>query len=311
MSKWIRRLGYGLLFAIPLMLITYALAYASEGVSANEVPVQELRMSYSLIAEGLPDCATCHKEVVEAWSGGYHSQALEDPIFNEAWESQGKPGECLECHVTGYDLVSGTWEADGISCIACHPTISEGHPIEPADVNHSPDLCGNCHTDMFFEWQASVHGQKGIACVNCHNPHGNELKMESPEKLCSACHRTLSEEFAHSQHNLQGLTCIDCHMAEMEGDPNHPHKDHSFYVGIKTCNNCHSNQLHNPGLFQPQENNLTAMDAMASVEDIQVSGVPKPVNPTAFAILAGLVGIGIGIAIAPWFENRNRKKRDA
>ncbi len=308
MNNLLRRIGYGFFFAIPLMLITYALAYAADGVADEPEAAVIMLETGGQLASDQPECATCHGEIVDAWSNGIHSQALSDPIFAEAWDQQGNPRECLGCHVTGYEPSTGLWTSDGVGCAACHPSIGEGHPIEPATIDHSPKLCGDCHTDMYFEWQASTHGKKGIGCANCHDPHGNMLKVESKEKLCSACHRTLTEEYTHSQHNLQGLTCVDCHMAVMEGDPNHPHKDHSFYVGIGTCTSCHTSQMHNPGLFQPQASNLNAMDAMASVEDVQVSGIPQPMNPTAFSILAGLVGIGIGIAIAPWFEKRGRKK---
>lgn len=302
MKHWGMRLLYGIVFAIPLMLISYALTYAAG--SQSGLVVEEHALSMGVEA----DCANCHSEIVQAWGSGFHSQALNDPVFQSSWEEQGKPGECLDCHVTGYDEMTGTWQEDGITCIACHPSISDSHPQEPIDVNHSPDLCGDCHKDVYFEWQASTHGQKGLGCTNCHDPHGNQLKMGTASTLCSTCHRSLSQSYSHSQHNLQGLMCTDCHMAGIGDNGVHLHKDHSFFVGLETCNACHTNQLHNPTLYQPQAFNVNPVDAMASVEDVQVSGIPQPANSASFALLAGLVGIGIGVALAPWLEKLSHKK---
>jgi predicted CXXCH cytochrome family protein len=300
MTKLIIRLGYGLLFAIPLMLISYALAYAaSDGQASSTVSQQQGQQQ---------ECAACHPAVTEAWQGGRHSQAMTDPVFNQAWEAQGKPVECLKCHVTGYDETSGSWQSEGITCLACHPALTANHPAQVGEVNASPDLCGDCHTDTYFEWQVSMHGQKGLKCVNCHDPHATSLKRETSSTLCAACHKGLSSSFTHSQHNAQGLVCIDCHMEPVGDAVGHTRQDHSFFVSLDTCNTCHSNQLHNPGLTQPVKAQVNPVDAMASVEDVSVSGVPRPVSPLGFAILAGLVGIALGINIAPVLERWNRRR---
>jgi predicted CXXCH cytochrome family protein len=307
MKKWFKRLGLGFSFAVPLMLITYALTY-SIGIqpvyAAN--PVESMQLQ----TQELPDCATCHPALVQSWEAGYHSQSMSDPLFKESWEAQGKPVDCLNCHVTGYDEETGTWQSDGITCLACHPTITAKHPAEPIEINHSPDMCGNCHSETYFEWQVSTHGQKGLSCANCHDPHATTLKMETSASLCSTCHKGLSTSYTHSQHNAQGLVCVDCHMESIEKDSGgHLRKDHSFFVSLDTCNRCHANQLHDPGLFQPQAAQVNPVDAMAAVEDVQVSGMPQPVKPTAFALLAGLVGIALGINLAPMLEKWSRRRR--
>lgn len=38
----------------------------------------------------------------------------------------------------------------------------------------------------------------------------------------------------------------------------------------------------------------------------QLAGVmsePKPVNPFGFAVLAGLIGLAVGMVLSPWLEN--------
>lgn len=291
MKNVLKKIAYGLAFAIPLMLLSYALAYAANGT------VQDLEEK----SEGTPACATCHPALVESWQSGHHGQATTDPEFKNSWEAQGRPADCLNCHVTGYDEVSGNWESDGITCQACHP-VTENHPGEAVAVDLSPDVCGKCHVETFFEWQVSMHGQKGLRCANCHDAHSTQLKKETSATLCGACHQGLAASFTHSQHDAQGLVCIDCHMEPISAEGGHNRKDHSFFVSLSTCNRCHSNQLHDPGLVSLEQTQVNPVDAMASVEDVQVSGVPKPVNPTAFAILAGLVGIAIGINLAPYLE---------
>ncbi len=101
MKKWIVRLIYGLLFAVPLMLVTYALAQASP-VQQGSAPVESAQTQ---------DCQACHPAFQAAWEQGIHGKAGSNPAFQKAWMDQGKPEECLACHVTGYDPVSKTWKA--------------------------------------------------------------------------------------------------------------------------------------------------------------------------------------------------------
>ncbi len=299
MKDWIKKIGLGLVFAIPLMLVSFALAHAANG----SFQVQEDQ------AVQTQDCATCHPALAESWENGHHGQATVDPVFKNSWELQGKPAECLKCHVTGYDEVNGTWESEGITCQACHPSIGDKHPGEAVTVDLSADVCGKCHTETFFEWQVSMHGQKGLKCANCHDAHSTTLKRDASASLCAACHQGLAASFTHSQHDAQGLVCVDCHMEPISAEGGHSRKDHSFFVSLSTCNRCHSNQLHDPGLVKLDQEQVNPIDAMASVEDVQVSGMPKPVNPTAFALLAGLIGIALGINIAPYLERWGKRRK--
>jgi Cytochrome c554 and c-prime len=98
-----------LLFAIPLMILSFALASADSPKQGDQ-PTQTPSL----------DCKACHKEFEKSWKAGAHGQASTDPVFKEAWEAQGKPQECLACHVTGYDADTGSWQAEGITCQACH-----------------------------------------------------------------------------------------------------------------------------------------------------------------------------------------------
>ena len=165
MKTIISRIIYGTLFAIPLMLLTYAFAQASPQLEADlqdEVPVEQ-------------DCKTCHPAFYETWEDGPHGQAFDDPAFQKAWRDAGSTVECLVCHVTGYDSTDRTWESDGVTCQRCHNPITENHPAEPMPVSRSSELCAECHTETSFQWGASVHAQNDLGCETCHDPHGSQL----------------------------------------------------------------------------------------------------------------------------------------
>ncbi len=300
MKMILHRLIYGALFAIPLMLVTYAFGYASPAPQTN--PESQADAPQSL------DCKSCHPAFFAAWEDGLHGKAGSEPAFQKAWQEQGQPAECLTCHVNGYDPVTKTWMIEGIACQRCHNPIPANHPSEPMPVDRSASLCGNCHTETYFQWQASAHRQKDLQCIICHDPHSNSLKAENEAVLCASCHKARSSNFSHTAHSQKGMACTDCHMADLHqaGVQAHGEKDHSFFVSLATCNTCHVYQMHDPVAVHVTSPTPTP-DPMASVETLSVVSTPRPVNPLGFAILAGLVGLAAGIILAPWIERFQNK----
>jgi hypothetical protein len=49
------------------------------------------------------------------------------------------------------------------------------------------------------------------------------------------------------------------------------------------------------------------IDSMAAVEAIPVSAEPVPVSPVGFTVLAGMVGVAVGIVVTPVIERARRK----
>ncbi len=304
MKKFITRLIYGMVFAVPLMILTYALALAA-GQSPAGMPA-------SSSAQEVSDCAACHAEFQAAWETSDHGNATSDPAFQLAWERAGKDTKCLECHVTGYDPATGTWQADGITCVACHNPIPENHPLEPMGSDRSSQACGKCHTETYFQWQVSGHRAAGLDCYGCHDPHATGLKAENSARLCANCHRDRSSNFTHSAHSSQGLTCASCHVANtIQGayGQGHGAKDHSFFVSLTTCNSCHSYQMHDPVQVHPENPTPMPVDAMVSIEAATVSNDPIPVSPLGYTTLSGLIGVALGVIIAPWIERLQRQRR--
>src|SRR4030067_491876 len=130
-GKNCRPLVIGLMVALLAMLGTVGIAGAQD---PTPPPPQA------------PACTECHLDITDTWSDSPHAHAFDDPAFQEWWQGNGQPEECLSCHTTGFQSTSGTYLAEGIACEACHvaPQGDMGAYLE------------------------DLHVQKGIGCVDCH-----------------------------------------------------------------------------------------------------------------------------------------------
>lgn len=275
MKRLIFRLLTGCAFALPLMLVSVALAQTETGSAPDQTQ----------------DCRECHAGFHAAWAGGAHGPA--PATFRAAWEQQGESPMCLNCH-----------ELEGIACATCH-ALSDGHPDAVAFVDRSAETCGACHAESYLGWQVSQHGRKDMVCVNCHDSHATANMKGGPSTLCSNCHESRSQDFAHSSHNQVGLACADCHLTPPD-DLQDPHsvRDHSFNVKLSTCNGCHVSEIHTAIVVTEKPVLPTPTpDAMSSgAVSAGVSAIPEPVGPLGFAVLALVIGFGAGIVLFPWLE---------
>ncbi len=255
----------------------------------------------------------CHPKFQDSWAAGAHGRATVDPIFEQSWASQGKPGACLVCHVTGYDPATATWRKDGVACEACHNPIPAEHVVNPATnpvpVDRSPDLCGHCHSDTRFgwdEWQISAHYQRNMSCTVCHDAHSAGLKTIviadgqalGPSGLCINCHSEVSMNFPYSKHHQASVSCVDCHLRHLEengSDETHTMPDHSFNASLATCNACHADQMHSS--TETAAVPAAEMPAPEITIGKSLAESPSPVSPFGFAGLAGLLGLAGGIAL--------------
>jgi len=309
--KLIKRFFIAILFALLVTAATYMIAQARTETSK---PVQQQEQ---------PGCLVCHSEFNDAWQSGTHGHATSDPLFNQMWTDQGKPGACLVCHVTGYDPALGSWKADGVACEACHGPVPTEHSTNPVDnpvpVDRTSDLCGRCHSGDRFNienWQTSTHFQRAMTCTVCHDPHSATMKTVQgqedvgPSALCINCHSEVSMNFPYSKHNQSGVSCVDCHLRHFEiGSTDvHAMPDHSFAASISTCSECHADQMH----AQPSDSTTTpSTNPTTQPESTPISGKvapnPSPVSPLGFAGMAGLIGLAGGMVLQPWLEKAYRK----
>ncbi len=295
MKRLLMRLLVGLAFALPMMLVATALAVAEP----QPAPLEQVTAD---------NCQACHSKIHESWAAGAHSAAASNESFQAAWKEKGNDPACMSCHATGYDKVNQTWQAEGVTCVACHP-LNPNHPKESMPVDRTGKLCGTCHTEAYFEWEASQHRSNNIACSACHDPHQANLKSSDPATLCATCHKDTSANFTHTAHSQQGLTCADCHLTQLTSDTieGHAQRDHSFNVRLDTCNKCHSYQMHDPQQAMNVKPTAEPVDAMAAVVTAPVSTEPQPVSPFGFALVAGLIGLAAGMVLAPWLERMYKK----
>jgi len=296
MTHRISRSFAGLLFALPLALVSFALAQASSPWQIQEPQALE--------------CSECHAEFQAAWEGGAHGQAVTDPAFRSEWEAQGSPPECLGCHTTGYDPTTGEYHAEGVTCAACHNPVPGNHPLAPASMSRAADMCGECHRDTYFEWQASRHGQSDLTCVSCHDPHATGLKADDASTLCASCHGTRVSAFAHSSHAQENLTCTDCHIGEKNSKPGmgRGRRAHTFAVNLETCAKCHQHEIHQPAAATSVATETPAPPAsMSSGQPPTASAAPQAVSPVGFALFTGLIGLAFGMVLAPWLERGYRR----
>ncbi len=197
---------------------------------------------------GSQSCAQCHENIHTAWQGTRHAQAFSAPIFQRDWTELGSQVSCLECHTTGYDVETGRYAEQGVTCEACHGAFQPNHPDAPMPITPNADLCGTCHKTTTDEWRASVHGQEGIQCQACHNPHSQTPKAATVTELCTTCHQDRGTSFTHSTHANAGLECSNCHMytSPRTNDPIQGlvPTGHTFTVGSDACIACHQDTVH-------------------------------------------------------------------
>jgi predicted CXXCH cytochrome family protein len=259
------------------------------------------------------DCDECHGTVVENWEESAHGMALDDPVFQETWLEKGQPSECLSCHTTGYDPESGSWDADGVTCVSCHEGQTGPHPETAMPTDSSSRKCGTCHIDTHSEWESSAHGEGELACVRCHNPHTTELRAGDMQELCSNCHSEESFFYGSTAHAQRDLSCTDCHLKVSESPvgEGHGQREHTFAVDLDTCNQCHSQEMHLISMDEEADaagvtiiNNPIAGGESCEGSDPLTTSEPEsaPASPLNYMLVAA-VGLTFGMAVSPVAEN--------
>lgn len=268
------------------------------------------------------ECQSCHDDVHDEWSASLHGQAT-GRAFLQAWKKEGSSPECLACHTTDYDLASGTWETDGITCESCHEPDGVDHPREIMPTHGGPDDCGSCHVETHDEWEISEHGEQSLACVNCHNPHNTGLKTDGSQELCKTCHNEESHFYNFTEHAEEGLLCTDCHLrvSDEPVDGGHSPRRHTFTVDLKSCTQCHGAEMHYPvqDAMGESESAAAPVDVAASPEAEEgdpitpmtaalTDDAPQQQHPAGY-IVAAIVGLGLGLVVAPGIEHLYRRSR--
>jgi len=268
-------------------------------------------------------CGACHEEIHDQWSTTRHAAAFSSPIFQQNWSELGSKFTCLECHTTGYDSQNATYAAEGVTCEACHGPFQPGHPERPMPIEPDAALCSSCHKTTTDEWRASKHGEVGLQCQSCHNPHTQKPKAESITALCSNCHQDPGQGFAHSTHADAGLECSNCHMyRSADSGPaigGLLATGHTFTVGSEACIGCHQDTVHTrdtilsltgeqpgAGEVDPQALQQQVQEQAAQIETLESSSSVRLYVGLAQGAIVGLI---VG-AVAAWIVSRRLRLVD-
>jgi nitrate/TMAO reductase-like tetraheme cytochrome c subunit len=81
--------------------------------------------------------------------------------------------------------------------------------------------CAECHSQQQFsvvhEYELSVHAQKGVSCLDCHQPAANQEKVDHHSFVigkrltagnCRSCHETIYQQFVRSRHGAPSWAAV-------------------------------------------------------------------------------------------------------
>ncbi len=223
-------------------------------------------------------CAFCHM------TGLRKNYDVSNDVYRTTWDAMGI--SCVQCHTAAEHPATN-------GCVVC--------ALPKMTTNLMVETCGSCHSrreeftgtfragdryedhyrvtlpdaptiyyadgqirDEDFEYGSfllSRMGNKGVACLDCHNPHTGKLKLAATNNaLCLQCHIPPGQRGAiainfvnHGHHSMTnaGWLCVDCHMPETKYMARDPRRDHGFTspdpqltidLGIpNACDRCHTN----------------------------------------------------------------------
>lgn len=171
---------------------------------------------------------------------------------------------CSTCHGPIHELWSASKHGSGgLDCLVCHKLeTGEGtHPFQLTFSTEPEELtCTVCHGEVTNDWKSSRHGEVGLQCVSCHNPHSQQQKpVEGNQTTCENCHKDQKGAMQDATHTQAGANCITCHLGT--------HRKHTFKADGDACATCHSD-IH-------QANKLVV--AGAEIRKAGDAPVPAPV----------------------------------
>lgn len=123
---------------------------------------------------GSQKCKTCHKDAYKTWEASKHSQAFQSLVDATRPGLRQFDGECVRCHVTGFDFVSGYRDPQAtpnllnVGCESCHG---------PGSL-HLNDKDNQALHALMNPFKAQPN----------ENPQQKQRRMLAFEKSCTHCH---------------------------------------------------------------------------------------------------------------------------
>ena len=235
----------GIAVGLCAMLLTVGIAWAAPAAQEDQ-PTPTPGLPTGPLGDGA--CKDCHLDIADSWSHSPHANAYDDPVFQSRWEGVGKEGDCLLCHTTNYQESTHTYDAEGVSCEACHGNVQTDHPPAVVPIRDQTEYCGTCHTTTLHEWRLTGHETADVGCTDCHDPHSQGRLFEVSDNLCINCHKQDMEAYLEDLHVQKDIGCVDCHALVVPPDPEPVDgivpTGHTFTITPATCVACHTDALH-------------------------------------------------------------------
>lgn len=213
-------------------------------------------------------CAACH---TTDFVKGYDPR---DDSYRSAWRALGVG--CESCHGAigaTHSRHDARWRGSVIGvCASCHARREEltarFAPGERFDDHYRLTLADapgaylpdGRASDEDFEYASlamSAMGQRGVVCVDCHDPHSGALRAPiERDELCLTCHGegargapVIRAEHSHHAARSEGARCVNCHMPAATYMRRDRRRDHGFTApdplgaravgAVDACGECH------------------------------------------------------------------------
>lgn len=163
------------------------------------------------------------------------------------------PENCLGCHSSKISLEQFGASPHGKNgCTSCHLQSADLKRHMTGAVKLEKVNCSRCHGNETKEFAKSVHAEKGLTCIFCHNDIHNMSGKKGDKKAvmasCLKCHPN-NKNFEGSVHGKAVLKnskdapdCSDCHglHSVKKVQPASTVEGRMFHVDA--CISCHDNK---------------------------------------------------------------------
>lgn len=141
-------------------------------------------------------CASCHADIGQGGNRAHQSgMACATCHQPHGFALPHDQTACASCHAQELTLTKGN--PGHSSCAGCHQNLPHGADLDPKS-------CASCHTQ--------IHASKGhSACTNCHEPH----KGAQNGRTCAECHAPQAKNSIHADKEVRCVQCHDQHTTEL------------------------------------------------------------------------------------------------
>ncbi len=198
-------------------------------------------------------CGACHGSLAEHmdWQRAHPGGHGKDPTVTPLSPAR-MLGVCGSCHSRREEVAGGFTPGD---------SYFDHYEMETVDETDNWFADGQVRSEdyEFASFLGSKMRQRGVTCLDCHNPHSMKLLLPGND-LCLRCHSGAMTNapvivpIAHSHHaaSSAGNQCVGCHMPVTVYMQRHARHDHGLTIPDplltkewnvpNACNRCHADK---------------------------------------------------------------------